>query len=152
MGEDRAMFAVTVDAVLIHGDRVAMIRRGKEPFKGALALIGGHVELPETAIEAAMRELFEEVGVHLGRTCFTEVPGVWDAVDRNPLRRTIGVAYLVRVPMGCPRPVLVAGDDADDAEWVRIDAVLSGVVPVAFDHRQMLGVVTQHAARMARVA
>lgn len=147
---DRPMFAVTVDAVLIYGDHVAMIRRGKEPFKGHLALIGGHVELDETTSYAAQRELHEEVGVLLGPECFTQVPGIWDAVDRNPLRRTVGVTYLVRVPFGQRRPVLVAGDDADEAEWVRIDAVLSAVVPVAFDHRQMLGAVTRFAAQRSR--
>lgn len=147
MNEDRAMFALTVDAVLIHGDQVAMIRRGEEPCKGSLAFVGGHVEIDEWAIDAAMRELFEEVGVALGRECFTEVPGIWDAPDRNPLRRTIGVAYLVRVPAGEPRPQLVAGDDADDAEWVRIADVLDGTVPVAFDHRQMLDAVVRFANR-----
>jgi 8-oxo-dGTP diphosphatase len=141
--DERALFAFTVDAVLIHGDHVAMIRRGKEPFKGSLAFIGGHVELDETALYAAQRELHEEVGVLLGPDCFTEVPGIWDAVNRNPLRRTIGVAYLVRVPMGCPRPALVAGDDATAAEWVRIIDVLVGRIAVAFDHRQMLNAVVR---------
>lgn len=148
--DERAHFALTVDAVLIYGDHVAMIRRGKEPFKGALAFIGGHVEIDETALYAAQRELHEEVGVLLGPECFTEVPGIWDAVDRNPLRRTIGVAYLVRVPFGQRRPVLVAGDDAAEAEWVPMVGVLNGRTAVAFDHRQMLIAVDRFAAQRSR--
>lgn len=147
--DGRMLAALTVDAVLIdHDGNVALIRRGKQPFKGVLALIGGHLDHGETFIEAAQRELFEEVGVWLGLECFDEVPGVWDAPDRNPLRRTVGVAFLARLPRGMDRPALKAGDDADDAGWYPVADVLDGSTAVAFDHDVMLRSVWAHRARL----
>ncbi len=42
---------------------VLVATRTKPPFEGAFSLPGGHVEAGETLQEAALRELYEEVGV-----------------------------------------------------------------------------------------
>ncbi len=44
-------------------DKVLMCKREKEPFKGKLNLVGGHVEQNEEEIHAAYRELQEETGI-----------------------------------------------------------------------------------------
>ncbi|MDN3718421.1 NUDIX domain-containing protein [Roseibium salinum] len=50
-------------SVLCHRDgRVLMVKRGKDPYKGHWSLPGGLVELGETLLEAAERELLEETG------------------------------------------------------------------------------------------
>lgn len=48
------------------GGGLLVVRRGREPGRGRLALPGGFVELPETWQEAGARELQEETGVPVG--------------------------------------------------------------------------------------
>jgi 8-oxo-dGTP diphosphatase len=57
----RPILAVSV-AVFRQG-RVLVGRRARPPMAGRFSLPGGVVEVGETLIEAAARELFEEVGV-----------------------------------------------------------------------------------------
>ena len=50
-------------ACIWRGGQVLLIKRGKDPGKGLWSLPGGKIEHGETALEAAMRELFEETHV-----------------------------------------------------------------------------------------
>ncbi|WP_083100545.1 NUDIX hydrolase [Pseudophaeobacter leonis] len=50
-------------AVVWHQDQVLLIQRKTQPNAGWWGFPGGHVELGETAMQAAVRELFEETGV-----------------------------------------------------------------------------------------
>ena len=45
------------------GDRLLMCRRGKEPYRGLLNLVGGKIKDGEDHLCAAYRELFEETGI-----------------------------------------------------------------------------------------
>lgn len=115
--------------------QVLLIERGNEPFRGAFALPGGFLKsVDEDIYDAALRELREEtdldgVGLHI------EQLGVYGKPDRDPRGRVISVVYLAIAP-GLPEPS--AGTDATDAAWTSIDAVTSGRVELAFDHRQIL--------------
>ncbi|MDP5360215.1 MAG: NUDIX domain-containing protein, partial [Paracoccaceae bacterium] len=50
-------------AVVLHEGRFLLVKRKKEPNAGTWGFAGGHVELGETALEAAARELAEETSV-----------------------------------------------------------------------------------------
>jgi 8-oxo-dGTP diphosphatase len=76
---------------------VLLIRRGKEPFIGELAIPGGFVEPGETVDEAAARELTEETSVW-ARDARLEQFGVYSGPDRDPRKRVVSVAYVAMSP------------------------------------------------------
>jgi ADP-ribose pyrophosphatase YjhB (NUDIX family) len=69
----RPILAASV-AVFRHG-RVLIARRARPPLAGLYSFPGGGVEIGETLREAALRELFEEVGVE------AEILGFIDHVE-----------------------------------------------------------------------
>ncbi|MBT3930419.1 MAG: NUDIX hydrolase [Rhodospirillaceae bacterium] len=64
-----------VGVVVLRGDQVLMIRRGREPRIGQWSIPGGKQELGETWQETAVREIREETGVEI------DVIGIVDVVD-----------------------------------------------------------------------
>jgi 8-oxo-dGTP diphosphatase len=119
--------ALTVDAVVVRGAKVLLIRRGRLPFRGMWALPGGFVEQRETVEEALVRELREETGLSAGSI---RLLGVYSGPDRDPRKPTTSVAFLVRGARGRPR----GGDDAGEAAWFAWERL----GPLAFDHARIL--------------
>jgi 8-oxo-dGTP diphosphatase len=123
----RAGLTVDVAVLALIEERlsVALIKRAREPYAGRWALPGGYVEIDETLVEAARRELREET--NLAPAVFEPV-GAFDAVDRDPRGRTITFAYLA---VGVENPAdLRAGDDAAEACWRPVRELPE----MAFDH------------------
>jgi 8-oxo-dGTP diphosphatase len=65
-----------VGVVILKGDEVLLVRRGKEPGLGCWGLPGGAVELGETVAQAAEREVDEECGIEI------EIRDVIEVIDR----------------------------------------------------------------------
>jgi len=109
-----------VGLVVLRGDDVLLIRRGKPPREGEWSLPGGRIEWGERAEDAALRELKEETG------CGAEIVGLIDVVNaimrrsaaEAPPNDHIGghyvlVDYAARWTSGEPTP----GDDAREARF-----------------------------------
>ncbi len=115
--------------------RVLLVKRGIDPYEGALALPGGFLSHAKEGLgAAAQRELGEEAGLD-AKTLHLEQLGVYGAPGRDPRGRVISVAYLAIAPR-LPEPV--AGTDAADASWQPADRVLAGELNLAFDHQQIV--------------
>lgn len=119
---------LTVDVVVLTGSaanqRVLLVQRANQPFRGSWALPGGFVEEGERVTQAAPRELAEETGLQLGAL---KLLGVYDTPGRDPRGWTVSIVYLAHMR----RETAVAGaDDASDARWFATDALPE----LAFDH------------------
>ena len=124
--------AVTADCLVFarsdEGMKLLLIQRKNEPCKGKWAFPGGFMNIDETTIDAARRELKEETGLMVGELIRV---GVFDAVHRDPRERIITVAYYTILD----KPAEVSGlDDAAQAKWF----VLTDLPALAFDHREIL--------------
>lgn len=113
---------VAVGAVILDGDRVLLVKRGKEPLKGEWSLPGGAVEVGETLEAALVREVREE-------TCLDVTVGpVVEVLDR--IRRDAGerveyhyviIDYVCRVRGG----IATSGSDAAEVRWAARDDLAS---------------------------
>ena len=105
---------VGVGTVVLDGDMVLMIQRGKPPRQGSWSLPGGAQELGETIREAARREVREETGLEI------EIFGLIDVVDsvRPDADDKIEYHYtLIDVAGHAVGGTLMAGGDAQDCRW-----------------------------------
>lgn len=116
---------VTVDAVVDAEGHVLLIRRGREPGRGLLALPGGFLDPDETLLQAALRELREETGLDLSPACMREsLVGVqvFSHPQRSQRGRVITHAHHIRLPGAAGAlPPVRAGDDAAQALWMAVD-------------------------------
>ena len=110
-------------AVTLSEDQVLLVRRKNEPDAGLWGFPGGHVDLGETALFAAARELREETSV-IGRPLqyLTNL----DVIVRDEYG-SIRFHFLLAVVLceyisGVPK----AADDVSKATWVAVDDVLLG--------------------------
>jgi len=124
---DGKTFMITVDAVIMVDDRVVLIKRANEPYKGSWVLPGGKVGVGETMEEAVRREVMEETGIGVR---VLGLVGVYDAIDRDPRGRSISLCYR------CEADGLKA-QKTSEAEEVRLFDP-SRVQDLGFDHSQML--------------
>ena len=122
--------ALAVDAAVQRGDDVLLIQRKFPPMVGYWGLPGGFVERDEDPLEAVLRELKEETGL-IGSN--PELLMVMGDPQRDPRKHIVSIVYSVIVAEGEP----AAGDDAADARFWPLSAILAGDVPMAGDHLQL---------------
>ncbi|SHH77928.1 NUDIX hydrolase [Cognatishimia maritima] len=116
-------------AVILRDGHFLMVQRGKAPGIGLWGFPGGHVELGETAQEAAVRELFEETTV-IGtpQAYLTNV----DVIGRDEDGAILYHYLLAVVPCTYVSGIPKAGDDAAAAEWVPVRDVVNEVRPLSW--------------------
>ena len=124
---------VTVDAVVIQGGHILLVKRGRQPGIGLYALPGGHIDRGERLTDAMVRELKEETKIdapgpviqgHVTRHKMYEHP------DRSERARVMTMAYLIELPIrnrdaagNYQLDKIKAGDDAESVEWVPLSEI-----------------------------
>jgi len=131
---------VTVDAVIRANEHVLLVRRGRAPGRGLLALPGGFIEQRETTYQSALRELEEETGLRLLPTDMEHAfrgSRVFDHPDRSQRGRVITHAFYF--DLGTRRlPEVRGGDDAEEAKWTPIAQLQSMEDQFHDDHFHIL--------------
>lgn len=118
-------------AVLVEGAQVLLVRRAAhKPDAGLWGFPGGHVEPGETVHAAAARELLEE-------TCLSATPvETLTHLDliRHDAQGVLLYHYLL-IAVRCTDATgsLMACDDAAEAAWHPVEAVLGRTLPLSRD-------------------
>lgn len=124
--------SVTTDSVIFFSNndeqKVLLIKRKSDPFKGKWALPGGFLEDEEPLETGAKRELKEETGLEIDRLTQLRAFG---RPGRDPRGRTISVVFYGKVDS---EEKVKGADDADEAQWFS----LKELPELAFDHDRVL--------------
>jgi ADP-ribose pyrophosphatase YjhB (NUDIX family) len=120
---------IGVGAVLVCSGKILLEKRKNEPGKGKWSIPGGLVELGEEAEQTAVREVWEETGLTVGKP---ELIDVLDNVELDEDGRVkyhfVIIDYFLRLKGG----TLKASSDAAELRWVNLDAVESYVLTGTF--------------------
>ncbi|WIV66352.1 NUDIX domain-containing protein [Natrialbaceae archaeon AArc-T1-2] len=119
--------ALATDAVIVDDGEVLLMERAHPPFEGQWVLPGGLVERDETAREACIREVREEVGLEVEVETFV---GLYDDPDRDD-RGNVSAAYRCS-PRGDPTP-----DPREEARRVATFD-LASLPGMGFDHDRIV--------------
>lgn len=105
---------IGVGAVVVHRDRVLLVRRGTEPLRGHWSLPGGLVEVGESLNDGLIREVREETGLVVSTV---ELIDLVDRIHREQdrVRYHYVIADYLCVVVGGD---LHAASDADEVRWV----------------------------------
>jgi ADP-ribose pyrophosphatase YjhB (NUDIX family) len=111
---------VGVGALIIDGDRILLVERGREPLKGFWSLPGGALETGETLHEGIRREVLEETGLQV---IPVEMFEIFERIirddDGRPEYHYVLMDYVCEVAGGA----LQAGDDVSKVEWFEKEAL-----------------------------
>ncbi len=119
--------SLAADGIIIHKNKLVLIKRGRNPFKNSYALPGGFVEYNEKVEDAVVREMKEETGL---LTQVKSIFGVYSNPKRDPRGHTVSIVYELKVTGG----KLLPGDDAKEVKLFP----LSKLPLLAFDHGEIV--------------
>ena len=119
--------SVMVDAVVIENEKLLLVTRKKDPFKGFLTFPGGKVDEGEKVEDAVKRELREETSLDIEPT---DILGVYSDPSRDPRGHRISVTFIAKVISGEAKP----SSDAESIEWLSVNEIKE----LGFDHNKIL--------------
>lgn len=125
-------YPVALDTIIFGFDRenlkLLLIKRDFEPEKGNWSLMGGFLEANESLDEAASRILIKLTGL---KNIYLEQLYGFGEVDRDPVERTISIAYYSLINIHDHDKELV---EKYSARWFPID----DLPDLIFDHQMMV--------------
>ena len=130
--QNQTRMLVAVDCIVFGFDgqhlKILLIKRGFEPCVDEWSLMGGFVQPDESADEAASRVLKTLTGLS---GLYLEQMQTYTQVDRDPIERTVSIAYFALIDIHQYEQRL---NDQFHAEWFKLDEIPD----LIFDHPQMV--------------
>lgn len=121
MGRDYPKHPLPAAIAMVARDgKVLLVRRGKGTGTDPWGFPGGLIEVGETVLDAAMRELAEETGIQARAE---QVVEVWDMIVRDAVGRVKTHFILNAVRMHWLAGEPVAASDASAAGWFSLDDI-----------------------------
>ncbi len=111
---------VGVGAVVVRDGRALIVRRAHEPRKGEWSLPGGLLDLGESLVDAARREVKEETGLDVEVGPMIET---FDRVHRDSEGRIRYHFVIIDFVCWSKAEEAVAGSDAEAVAWVTADEI-----------------------------
>jgi 8-oxo-dGTP diphosphatase len=118
---------LTVDGIILKEEKILLIKRRNQPYKGKWALPGGFVEYGENTENSIIREVYEETGL---KTKINHLAGVYSDPKRDPRGHTVSIIYVLDICNG----KLKSGDDASDVKYFD----LGNLPDLSFDHESII--------------
>lgn len=117
---------MAVSCIVRQQDKYLLVRRAGGPLAGHYAFPGGKVEPGERLVEAVLRELREETGLHGHSVRFFRLYDLITPPETNP-----GSHYVLAVHFAEVDDIrhAVAGDDADALGWFEAEATRTLTMP-----------------------
>ncbi len=115
---------IGVGAVVLDGNKILLVKRGNEPYKGYWAIPGGIQRVNESLKDAALRELEEETGIKGVVEAIFWVDEIIERDDRGIKYHYVIIDLLVRPLSKDIRP----SSDVLDARWFDINEALKAKV------------------------
>ena len=113
---------VGVGVVVLRGEEVLLVQRGKAPNKGQWSIPGGKQRLGETVIQAVQRELDEETGVKVEQLALLDVV---DFIVPDNQGKILYHYTLVDFQGQWLSGECRSGDDADTVKWFKLKELYS---------------------------
>jgi len=116
----------TADAIVVQSGHVLMVERKLQPGKGQWALPGGHIDRGEQAIDAAIRELYEEAGLDMPKGAMRgrlRERRVFDHPERSEKGWVRTEAFMFELQDRAKLEKIKSGSDAAAARWVPITEI-----------------------------
>ena len=111
---------VGVGAVVFSGNKVLLVRRGREPAKGQWSIPGGKVEIGETLTQAVIREVAEETGLKVKvEQLIKTLERIFHDKEGRVQYHYVLCDFLCKVVDGDLAP----SSDAADVRFISIDAL-----------------------------
>ena len=120
---------LAVDVLVAKDEKILLIKRKHEPFKGKYALPGGFVEYGETVEQAAVRECKEETGIDVE---LEGLLGVYSDPGRDPRWHIISVVFFGSAKKGKP----TASNETEDVGYRSLKEIEN--MELASDHETMI--------------
>ncbi|MDP5229141.1 MAG: NUDIX hydrolase [Cellulophaga sp.] len=140
--EDKVLLAL--DCIIFgfdhEGLKILLIKRDFEPERGKWSLIGGFLKEEETLDQAAIRVLHRLTGLD---NIFMEQLYTFSKIDRDPVERTLSVAYYALIDIASHDEKLI---QKFSAKWFSLKELPN----LIFDHDQMLEKAIARLRRRAR--
>ena len=123
------MVVATIDVIIEKGNKIILVRRLAKPFRGKLALPGGHVNHNELVEHAALREAKEETGL---KVKLIDILGVYSDPKRDSRGHYIPTVFVAKIVS----EKLRGGSDAKVPDFY--DPKKLKKKDIAFDHFKMI--------------
>lgn len=137
----------TADAVVICNGHVLVTTRGNMPGLGLYALPGGHKNDDETYLDCAIRELREEIKLHVPLKVIRgsiKDQKIFDAPKRSSIlcKPTLGVYIEILPDSNGSLPRVAVGDEIAKVEWMPLNIARRNQNRFFDDHWQIISYFT----------